>query len=134
VRLRAEYVWVFAASVSLAGALGGGACGGSGSPNSSVPPNPNPTPPAGDKFAGGVTLGSRCTGFVIVAGTVGYAFCENGVWSYTDTGTASPWPFPGDDVYGGDDEGDHAEDGATDDGDATARDASIVDAAPPDGG
>jgi hypothetical protein len=128
VRALAKYVWAFAAAVSLAGAVGGGACGGSGSPSNGSPPNP--TPPDGDKFDGGVTLGTRCMGTVFVTGTVGYAFCDDGVWAYTDTD-----PDWENDIFTGDDatEDADAEDGASDGADARAPDAGLVDAASRDG-
>jgi hypothetical protein len=63
-------------------------------------------------------------------GTVGYAFCDDGVWAYTDTD-----PDWENDIFTGDDatEDADAEDGASDGADARAPDAGLVDAASRDG-
>jgi hypothetical protein len=140
--LRASFVWTLAASVCLATAVGGGACGGSAN-GSTIPPLP--TPPPGDTFPDGVTIGSTCSGDVYVMGTTGWAFCDNGVWEYTtvdpeDCGFGCPEIPPGDDASGDDASGDDAsgddasgddasgDDATTDDADDAVGDANTADA------
>jgi hypothetical protein len=67
-----------------------GADGGRGQVTITVPTVPNPGElPSGDTFPGGIVIGGSCNGDVYVEGTIeGYAFCDDGVWTYTDTDPA----------------------------------------------
>jgi hypothetical protein len=138
---RATFVWALVASLCFATALGGGACGGNDN-GPTIPPLP--TPPPGDTFPDGVTIGSTCSGDIYVMGTTGWAFCDNGVWEYTtvdpeDCGFGCPEIPPGDDAddaSSGDDSGDDAsgDDDSGDDasGDDATGDDATTDAADAD--
>jgi hypothetical protein len=87
------------ASLLVAMVVGAGAC--SASAGSGVNPHPYPT---GVTFANGVVLGDSCSGAVFVDATgdyTGWAFCDNGTWTYTTvdpTADGGDWtPYTGGD-------------------------------------
>ena len=61
------------------------ACAAACSSSTGVTVPPTSSPPPGTTFVGG-QFGGHCSGDVyVIAGTAGWAFCDDGVWAYTTT-------------------------------------------------